>query len=169
MRRASSDLLLLTGRRRGATDRGRSLRRVWARWRRVTSGRRGRAPTRRRATSGDTTTWRMRTTATPWSGEKHRQQFCDPSLFHEAPCWLWGDIVHAWFDFWFQRYIYCLLVFIVSNKPSVLWRCWFGSRKVIRPVKNWVVVCWRGYLSGARCRLAYGPANGTATHCLLLQ
>jgi len=28
---------------------------------------------------------------------------------------------------------------------------------------------WRGYLSGARCRLAYGPADTTATHCLLLQ
>jgi len=28
--------------------------------------------------------------------------------------------------------------------------------------------CWRGYLSGARCRLAYGPADATATHCLLL-
>ena len=44
-----------------------------------------------------------------------------------------------------------------------------GSRKGIRPVKNWVVRCWRGYLSGARCRLAYGPADATATHCLLLQ
>jgi len=31
------------------------------------------------------------------------------------------------------------------------------------------VGCWRGYLSGARCRLAYGPADATATHCLLLQ
>jgi len=29
--------------------------------------------------------------------------------------------------------------------------------------------CWRGYLSGARCRLAYGPADATATHCLLTQ
>ena len=57
----------------------------------------------------------------------------------------------------------CLLV------PSVLWRCWLGGRKGIRPVKNWVVGCWRGYLSGARCRLAYGPADATATHCLLLQ
>ena len=28
---------------------------------------------------------------------------------------------------------------------------------------------WCGYLSGARCRLAYGPADATATHCLLLQ
>jgi len=25
------------------------------------------------------------------------------------------------------------------------------------------------YLSGARCRLAYGPADASATHCLLLQ
>jgi len=30
--------------------------------------------------------------------------------------------------------------------------------------KNSVVGCWRGYLSGARCRL-----DTTATHCLLLQ
>jgi len=29
--------------------------------------------------------------------------------------------------------------------------------------------CWRGYLSGAQCRLAYGPADATATHCLRLQ
>jgi len=35
--------------------------------------------------------------------------------------------------------------------------------------KNWVVGCWRGYLSGAKCRLVYGPADATATHCLLLQ
>ena len=35
--------------------------------------------------------------------------------------------------------------------------------------KNWVVGCWRGYLSRARCRLANGPADATATHCLLLQ
>jgi len=27
----------------------------------------------------------------------------------------------------------------------------------------------RGVLSGAMCRLAYGPADATATHCLLLQ
>jgi len=51
----------------------------------------------------------------------------------------------------------------------VLWCCWLGGRKGIRPVKNWVVRCWHGYLSAARCRLAYGPADATATHCLLLQ
>ena len=52
----------------------------------------------------------------------------------------------------------------VSPVPSVLRRCWLGGRKGIRPVKNWVVGCWRGYLSGVRCRLAYGPADATATH-----
>jgi len=31
------------------------------------------------------------------------------------------------------------------------------------------VRCWHGYLSGARWRLAYGPADATATHYLLLQ
>jgi len=30
-------------------------------------------------------------------------------------------------------------------------------------------VLWHGYLSGAMCRFAYGPADATATHCLLLQ
>jgi len=28
---------------------------------------------------------------------------------------------------------------------------------------------WHGYLSGVRCRFAYGPADDTATHYLLLQ
>ena len=59
--------------------------------------------------------------------------------------------------------------YVGSSIPSVLWRCWLGGRKGIRPVKNWVVGCWHGYLSGARCRLACGPADTTATHCLLLQ
>jgi len=31
--------------------------------------------------------------------------------------------------------------------------------------KKRVVGYWRGYLSGARCRLAYGPADATATVC----
>jgi len=50
-----------------------------------------------------------------------------------------------------------------------LWHCWLGGRKGIQPVKSWVVGCWRGYLSGVRCRFAYGPAYATATHYLLLQ
>ena len=32
-----------------------------------------------------------------------------------------------------------------------------------------MVGCWHGnFLSGARCRLAYGPDDATATHCLLV-
>jgi len=58
--------------------------------------------------------------------------------------------------------------FMRNIVPSVLWRCWLGGRKGIRPVKKWAVGCWCGYLSGVRCRLAYGPADATATHCLLL-
>jgi len=30
--------------------------------------------------------------------------------------------------------------------PSVLWCCWLGGRKGIRPVKNWVVGCWHDYV-----------------------
>jgi len=37
----------------------------------------------------------------------------------------------------------------------VLWRCWLGGRKGIRPVKNWMVGCWRGYLGwGADLHMA---------------
>jgi len=54
--------------------------------------------------------------------------------------------------------------------PSVLWRCWLGSRKVHRPVKNSVVRYWRGYLSGARYKwFAYGPADVTATSSSKIQ
>ena len=57
---------------------------------------------------------------------------------------------------------FCVCMYVML--PSVLWHCWLGGRKGIRPVKNWVVGCWHGYLSGARCRLACGPAGATATH-----
>jgi len=60
----------------------------------------------------------------------------------------------------------CSLFIVCIIVPSVLWRCWLGGRKGIRPVKNWVVGCWHSYLSGARCRLAYGPADATATPVL---
>jgi len=52
---------------------------------------------------------------------------------------------------------------VVIEMPLVGWQ------EGIRPVKNWVAGCWHGYLSGARYKFAYGPADATATHCLLLQ
>ena len=58
---------------------------------------------------------------------------------------------------------------VLISGLSVLWRCWLGGRKGIRSVKNRAVRCLCGYLSGERCRLAYGPADATATHCLLLR
>jgi len=56
------------------------------------------------------------------------------------------------------RYLFSFIITIsnISILSSVIWHCW-------------VVRYFRGYLSGARCRLAYGPADATATRCLLLQ
>jgi len=61
--------------------------------------------------------------------------------------------------------IHCVCLHIVFSALTLLV---LGGRKGIQPVKNWVLGCWHGYLSGARCRLAYGSADATATHCLLL-
>ena len=41
-----------------------------------------------------------------------------------------------------------------------------GQQEGYPTCKNLVVGCWHGYLSGTRCRLAYGPGDATATHCL---
>ena len=58
-----------------------------------------------------------------------------------------------------SHYICCRLCWIFSNYWNFLClqcfdTCWLGCRKGIRPVKNWVVGCWCGYLSGAMCRFA---------------
>ena len=62
------------------------------------------------------------------------------------------------------------LMIVVSNKclqcfDTVGW----GGRKGIRPVKklSGEILAW--LLSGPRCTSAYGTADATATHCLLLQ
>ena len=52
---------------------------------------------------------------------------------------------------------------VYHRMPSVLWHCWLGGRKGIRPIKNWVMRYWSGYLFAARCKwFAYGPADATA-------
>ena len=43
---------------------------------------------------------------------------------------------------------------ITNYLPSVLWHCWLGSRKGIRPVKNSVVGCWHGMEQGADLHIA---------------
>ena len=66
----------------------------------------------------------------------------------------------------FNIFIYTALY---TYLPSVLWRWLVGRQEGHPACKNWVVRCWHGYLSGARCRLAYGPDDAIGTHCLLLQ
>jgi len=39
---------------------------------------------------------------------------------------------------------------------------------IVVAVKHSVVGCWCGYVSGSRCRFAYGPADATAIHSLAL-
>jgi len=52
----------------------------------------------------------------------------------------------------------------VTSLPSVLSHCLVGVRKSIQSVKSWVTMCWRGYLSWAKCKWStYGPADATAT------
>ena len=65
-----------------------------------------------------------------------------------------------------NEYFLCILCRDIAFSALILG---LGGRKGIRPVKNWVVGGWHDYLSGVRCRFAYGPADAIATHCLLLQ
>jgi len=71
--------------------------------------------------------------------------------------------------------MYCFRKWLISvmcirhELPSVLWHCWLGIRKSIRAVKNWVIRCWCGYLSGAWYKwFAYGPADATCTLSFLV-
>jgi len=59
---------------------------------------------------------------------------------------------------------YCYVAMCLQCFDTVGW----AAGKGIRPVKNWVVGCWRGCL-GRGADVAYSPADATATHCLLLQ
>ena len=58
----------------------------------------------------------------------------------------------------------CLICDIAFSAVTLL-----VGRQEERPARKKPSGCLRGYLSGARCRLAYRPADATATHCLLLQ
>jgi len=54
--------------------------------------------------------------------------------------------------------------------PSVLWRCWLGDRKGIRPVENLSseVLAWLSAWSEVQTCI-YDPADATAIYLLLLQ
>jgi len=61
-------------------------------------------------------------------------------------------------------YCYIIVVIIIAFSALTLL---FG-RQEGHPACKKMSDGVHGYLSGARCRLAYGPADSTATHCLLL-
>jgi len=47
----------------------------------------------------------------------------------------------------------CLSSAIWCQYPSMLWHCWLGDRKGIRPVKNWMLVCWWWWFDWSFARL----------------
>ena len=52
----------------------------------------------------------------------------------------------------------------VISFPSVLWHCWLGDRKDIRPVKSWVMVCWWWRFDRRFARLIASAAVGCRYH-----
>ena len=79
-----------------------------------------------------------------------------------------------------QKYLLCrtryrILTAVCDWSDDLIWYAFsaltllVGQQERHPAFKNRVVGCWCGCLSGARCWLAYGPADATATHCLLLQ
>ena len=55
------------------------------------------------------------------------------------------------------------LSYVMFSFSSVLWHCWLGDRKGIRPVKSWVLVCWWWWFDWSFARLI---APVVTTHCL---
>jgi len=70
-------------------------------------------------------------------------------------CCCWYDIIVA------MRSLLCITQHYIRAFSALT--LLVGRQEGHPACKNWVVECWRGYLSGTRCRLAYGPADATAT------
>jgi len=52
---------------------------------------------------------------------------------------------------------------LTSSFPSLLWHCWLGDRKGIRPVKSWVLVCWWWRFDWCFARLTAPVVTTTAS------
>ena len=65
--------------------------------------------------------------------------------------------LNVFINYFFVFFAFSTLTLLVGRQEGhpACKKQWWGTGVVI--------------LSGARCRLAYGPAYTTATHCLLLQ
>jgi len=99
-------------------------------------------------------------------------------MFNIANCHFTLLIIHSLLHF--SLYLYdhfiCVTPVILFLYICNSWLCAFSALTLLigrqegHPAcKNWVVGCWHGYVSGSRCWFAYGPADATATHYLLLQ
>jgi len=69
-----------------------------------------------------------------------------------------------------------LLKFVLNNEKCVLFNVSLKTVFLLTLFKSYIIagsiIEWWGagmVVSGVRCRLAYGPADATVTHCLLLQ
>ena len=71
----------------------------------------------------------------------------------------WSYAIHCQINFWKVLVAFSALTLLVGRQEG---------HPACKQLSGGLVGCWRGYLSGVRCRLAYGPADATATHCLLL-
>jgi len=60
-----------------------------------------------------------------------------------------------------------MLVFIIIAFSALT--LLVGRQEGYPACKNWVMGCWRGYLSGARCSLAYGTAGATVSCFVKIQ
>ena len=69
------------------------------------------------------------------------------------------------FAYCLHIYTLCLVSMIAFSALTLL----VGRQEGHPACKKLSGGCWHGYLSVARCRLAYSPADATTTHCLLLQ
>ena len=110
-------------------------------------------------------------------------QFLDPSdeRFDAIPLYLESAVTHgsvmAQYLLWERKYKYNTEW--VSLPIIVVTSCIINAFSALTLLVGWQeghpackilsggVLAW--YLSRARCRLAYGSADATATHCLLLQ
>jgi len=111
--------------------------------------------------------WHKIETQSPWKANRNYYGFYQ-MVVNSMTEWPAATPNHSVF------YTVCCISFITDTDISncykvntvVLWHCWLGVRKSIRPVKNWVMGYWRGVW----CKwFVYGPADATATHHLLLQ
>ena len=73
------------------------------------------------------------------------QGISDQAVDHWQDCLKYTSPLNLYADVWFVLF-FAIMRISHSVLPSVLWRFWLGGRKGIRPVKNWVVGCWRGCL-----------------------